>query len=243
MAPAFAPTLEVTKASAYLSTLKSRDLRGHRDKVHTVSWNCEGRRLASGSLDRTVRIWTPERSLDPKYATELRGHTQGVDQLCWDSTHPDHLATASTDKTVRFWDTRAAKPCVHVVNTVGENINICWSPDGSTVAVGNKEDGISFIDARTFKIERTLKQDVEINEIGWNNSGDLFVMTTGNGTIKMLQYPSLEDFHVLHAHTANCYCLEFDPRGKYLAAGGADALVSLWDIEELVCVRTLSKLE
>ena len=25
-----------------------------------------------------------------------------------------------------------------VVNTKGENINICWSPDGNTIAVGNK---------------------------------------------------------------------------------------------------------
>jgi hypothetical protein len=27
---------------------------------------------------------------------------------------------------------------VNVVNTKGENINICWSPDGNTIAVGNK---------------------------------------------------------------------------------------------------------
>ena len=31
-----------------------------------------------------------------------------------------------------------AGKCVNVVNTKGENINICWSPDGETIAVGNK---------------------------------------------------------------------------------------------------------
>lgn len=31
-----------------------------------------------------------------------------------------------------------ANKCVSVVNTKGENINICWSPDGNTIAVGNK---------------------------------------------------------------------------------------------------------
>lgn len=31
-----------------------------------------------------------------------------------------------------------AGKCVNVVNTKGENINICWSPDGNTIAVGNK---------------------------------------------------------------------------------------------------------
>ena len=28
--------------------------------------------------------------------------------------------------------------CMEVVSTKGENINICWSPDGNTIAVGNK---------------------------------------------------------------------------------------------------------
>ena len=33
----------------------------------------------------------------------------------------------------------------------GDNINICWSPDGNNIAVGNKDDLVTFIDARTWK--------------------------------------------------------------------------------------------
>jgi len=80
----------------------------------------------------------------------LRGHAASVDQLCWHRTHPDLLATASGDKTARVWDARTQK-CVTSVDTRGENINITWAPDGSTLAVGNKEDLVSFIDARTYK--------------------------------------------------------------------------------------------
>ena len=50
-------------------------------------------------------------------------------------------------------------------------------------------------------------------------------------------------FLVLQAHPANCICIEFDPTGKYFAVGSADALVSLWDVNELACVRTFSYLE
>lgn len=39
--------------------------------------------------------------------TEFKGHTDSVDQLCWDPKHADLLATASGDKTVRLWDVRS----------------------------------------------------------------------------------------------------------------------------------------
>ena len=55
-------------------------------------------------------------------------------------------------------------------------------------------------------------------------------------------YPELKLQYVINAHPANCICIEFDPAGKYFATGSADALVSLWDTSELICVRTLSRL-
>ena len=37
------------------------------------------------------------------------------------------------------------------LSLIGDNINICWSPDGNNIAVGNKDDLVTFIDARTWK--------------------------------------------------------------------------------------------
>lgn len=54
-------------------------------------------------------------------------------------------------------------------------------------------------------------------------------------------YPDLKLQHVLNAHPANCICIEFDPTGHYFATGSADALVSLWDLYDLVCVRTFAR--
>ncbi|KAK5839768.1 hypothetical protein PVK06_008605 [Gossypium arboreum] len=59
---------------------------------------------------------------------ELKGHTDSVDQLCWDPKHADLIATASGDKTVRLWDARR------------QSNN--WTMDSSGSAVGRKENGI-----------------------------------------------------------------------------------------------------
>ena len=97
-----------------------------------------------------------------------RGHTGSVDQLCWHAFNADLLSTASGDKTVRIWDIRSGK-CSSVTNTKGENINITWSPDGKTIAVGNKEDLVTFIDTRTNKIRAEEQFNFEVNIINCIN--------------------------------------------------------------------------
>ena len=72
---------------------------------------------------------------------------------------------------------------------------------------------------------------------------------TGTGTVEIFRYADMlrggepASAHTLHAHTANCYCIEFDPSGEHFAVGGADAVVSVWSASELVCLRTCTRLE
>ena len=47
----------------------------------------------------------------------------------------------------------------------------------------------------------------------------------------------------MHAHPANAICLQFSPNGEHFAVGSADAIVSLWDARELMCVGTFARLE
>ncbi len=61
--------------------------------------------------------------------------------------------------------------------------------------------------------------------------------------MQIYRFPELEMIYEVQAHTSNIYCIDFDPRGRYFALGGADALASVWDIENLSCVRTFGKLE
>ncbi|KAK3267058.1 hypothetical protein CYMTET_24361 [Cymbomonas tetramitiformis] len=223
--------------------LNTKDYFGHKKKVHSVAWNCIGTKLASGSVDQTARIWSIDSTTGKgKDELELKGHTDSVDQLCWDPNNAERLATASGDRTVRIWDTRSGK-CASTVQTQGENINISWSPDGSSIAVGNRDDVITFIDTRTFKILRTSRFLFEVNEIAWDKSGEEFFLTTGLGTIEVMTYPELKTVRSLQAHTAGVYCIAFDPTGNRFAAGSADALVSVWDLKHKVCVNTLPRLD
>jgi WD40 repeat protein len=42
-------------------------------QVHSVAWNCTGRKLASGSVDQSARIWLVENT-----SSSVRSHTAGI---------------------------------------------------------------------------------------------------------------------------------------------------------------------
>ena len=56
--------------------------------------------------------------------------------------------------------------------------------------------------------------------MAWDHSGKQFFLTTGGGTVEVFGYEQMlkpgpaESARTLHAHTANCYCIEFAPNGK-----------------------------
>uniref|UniRef100_A0A7N4V5H4 Anaphase-promoting complex subunit 4-like WD40 domain-containing protein n=1 Tax=Sarcophilus harrisii TaxID=9305 RepID=A0A7N4V5H4_SARHA len=87
------------------------------------------------------------------------------------------------------------------------------------------------------KTEEYKAHSANIFSVAWSCDGARL------GFITILSYPDLKPVQLLNAHTSNCICIKFDPTSKYFATGSTDSLVSLWDLNELVCVRCLSRLD
>jgi THO complex subunit 3 len=74
-------------------------------------------------------------------------------------------------------------------------------------------------------------------------------LTTGDGRVKILSYPDFEPVFntsyepvtpfTLNGHTSSCISVEMQPTGRFLATGGSDSVIALWDTTDWICQRTL----
>lgn len=46
----------------------------------------------------------------------------------------------------------------------------------------------------------------------------------------------------LNGHTSSCLTAELQPTGRYLASGGSDSIIALWDTTDWICQRTITKM-
>jgi WD40 repeat protein len=85
-----------------LATGRVLDLRGHTDQVWGLASSPDGRRLATGCNDRTIKLWD---TATGEEVFTLRGHMSGVIRVAF-SRDGRRIASGSWDRTVRVWDTK-----------------------------------------------------------------------------------------------------------------------------------------
>lgn len=87
----------------YLDRLCHRELitlKGHTSYVTSVAFSPDGKRLASPSHDRTMKVWD---ATSGQETLTLTGHTFDVTSVAF-SPDGKRLASASADGTVKVWD-------------------------------------------------------------------------------------------------------------------------------------------
>jgi len=100
-------------------------LPGHEEAILHVSFSSDGKHLASGSGDATVRIWDVMTET-PKLT--LRGHRGWVMAVAW-SPNGKKLASGAMDKEIRIWNPETGRPIGKTLKGHTDGvIALAWEP-------------------------------------------------------------------------------------------------------------------
>lgn len=244
----FSPTFRPQKPTIFSEALRPSVIAPH---IRHLAWAPLGTAIATTS-GAHIRIWNPEKP-NVKASQELRGHSGAVEKVGWNPIKESELASTGTDGTVRLWDVRIGgggkSSCVQDIKIGDQGLFMTWSPNGTEIVVGRRDDVIVPVDVRmgvmgnieAFETREGKKlQTSQTNQMSFSNSGREVFATTGDGTVKILDWPSMSVLHTLNGHTSSAYSVAHSPNGSYVAVGAGDSLISLWDTYDWVCKRTLA---
>ena len=212
-------------------------LTGHTLAVTNVAFSPTDPLIATASADSTVRIWDGKTF---RLRAELRGHSAGIKGLAF-SPDGKTLATGSWDSTIRLWGPLSGKFVAQLEGQSPLIREIAFSPDGKYLVSGGDRHSIKLWDVTARKLLATLHEDAPPGESKppqtmavspdgkvvaialASDSGEIQLRDARSGSVRLTLTPDPK------TNPDAVSALAFSADGKFLASGGPDMAVRIWD--------------
>ncbi|WP_026100101.1 serine/threonine-protein kinase [Fortiea contorta] len=222
----------VNKVSQAPSTLK-----GHASDVNSVAFAPDGVTLASGSDDKTIKLWNLANNQEIR---TLKGHSQWIWTVAF-SPDGQTLASGSADKTIKLWNVSSGKE-IRTLAGNGDGItSVAFSPDGKILASGSLDQKIKLWNVATGKEIHTLSGHSQaVASVAFSPDGQTLASGGWDKKIKLWNLTTEKEIRTFEGHSQLVQAVAFSPDGVSLASGSKDKTIKLWNLVTGEAIRTLT---
>jgi WD40 repeat protein len=225
-----------------LSTSRiARTLYGHESAIFSLAFARDGKRLVSGSSDRTARIWDVATGRCERVFKGIGGAVYGV------IFSPDggRLATASYDASGRIWSVATGKLEAELRGHAKEVSCVAWSAGGQVIATGSDDQTIRLWspDGRCLRSIEGVED--QVRSLTYSADSRALLATWGGLTrargAALLDVATGKERVRFARHTNTVYSGSFSPDGSLAATtGGDDNETYIWKTADVSLSQTLT---
>ena len=230
------PNGDISSWSMYPKFGHLKNFIGHKDYVDIAVLSPDGKTLASGSRDRTIRLWD---TVTGEHLKTLTGHNSGILSIAF---NPDGRVLASgSDGEMRLWNAGTGQHMQTFADYTSDVSNVSFSVDGRILA-GGSDGEILIWDVVTGRLLNKLLVDGYVNGIDFSTDGRMLASAAGGSlylwditlsTTSVPQTPQLADVNgdgSVNVQDLVLVASNFGKTGDNAADVNKDGMINITDL-------------
>ena len=228
----------------YLNTIKeridtkvySKTFIGHNNRVKSVAISSDNRYIASGSDDKTIKLWNIESG---DLIKTFEDHKDWVNSVSI-SSDSRYIVSGSIDKTIKLWDIESGD-LVKTFECHSSRVNsVALSSDNRYIVSGNSDKTIKLWDIKSGELIKTFEgHENWVKSVALSSDNKYIISGSDDKTIKLWDTESgkiIKSFS--NYYLVNSVAISSDNR--YIVLGSDDRSIKMWNIEELIFDNVLN---